>query len=102
MTLQGGTTLQGNKALGGQGGRAGYDSTRVGNGGSGGGGFGGGLYEAGGSVNATSATLAGNTASGGAGGDFLSPVVGVLGVRPRAAAASVPAADCTWPAAHST
>ena len=79
VTLEGGTILQQNQALGGQGGVGGMavnGSTVVyaGNGGAGGGGLGGGLCEAGGSVNVTNATLAGNTAAGGAGGH---PYIGV-------------------------
>lgn len=57
---------QGNKALGGHGGAAGGQLGM--NGGAGGGGFGGGLYQAGGSVTVTDATLAGNVAVGGYGG----------------------------------
>lgn len=71
-TLEGGTILQQNEALGGQGGAAGaFVSAHLdiaGDGGAGGGGLGGGLYEAGGSVNITGATLTDNTAAGGTGG----------------------------------
>jgi hypothetical protein len=74
LTLQGGTILQANQAIGGQGGAAGAylrsGSVSVpGKGGAGGGGFGGGLYQASGSVNGTNATLVSNTAAGGAGGN---------------------------------
>ena len=85
VTLQGGTLIgstdslhTGNEAIGGQGGAAGYShvpgiSITLGNGGAGGAAFGGGLYEAGGSVTATNASLSANTAHGGAGGDNLFP-----------------------------
>ncbi len=71
-TLEGGTILRQNEAIGGQGGAAGafvsaYGNI-AGNGGAGGGGLGGGLYEAGGSVNITGATFTDNTAAGGTGG----------------------------------
>jgi hypothetical protein len=81
VTLQGGTLIgstdslhTGNEAIGGQGGAAGYShdpgiAIALGNGGAGGAAFGGGLYEAGGSVTVTNATLSANTARGGAGGD---------------------------------
>jgi hypothetical protein len=74
VTLEGGTIVQQNQALGGQGGAAGAylgnhsEFFGVGNGGVGGAGLGGGLYEVGGSVIVTNATLASNTAAGGAGG----------------------------------
>jgi hypothetical protein len=72
VTLEGGTILQNNEALGGQGGAAGAYFTPLGSfagsGGAGGSGFGGGLYEAGGSVNIVSASLVGNTGAGGTGG----------------------------------
>jgi hypothetical protein len=63
LTLEGGSLVQSNQALGGQGGRAGK-----GQGGPAGSGFGGGLYVASGTVTLTSATLSGNTAQGGQGG----------------------------------
>jgi hypothetical protein len=76
VTLEGGSVLQQNQAQGGQGG-AGASLLAVGSGGApldvggaGGSAFGGGLYEAGGSVTISDATLALNTASGGAGGNF--------------------------------
>jgi hypothetical protein len=75
VTLQSGTTLQGNSADGGNGGAAGavgYNAFAVtgtyGNGGAGGGGFGGGLFETGGSVSAGNTAFVSNGASGGAGG----------------------------------
>jgi hypothetical protein len=67
VTLENGTTLQSNKAIGGQGGSARFS-------GDGGNGLGGGLYVAGGSVNASGtgnesgAIFSGNEALGGAGG----------------------------------
>jgi hypothetical protein len=64
VNLQGGSIVQDNQAIGGQGGFTFLPQ----NGGAGGGGFGGGLYEAGGSVSVTNATLAGNAALGGRGG----------------------------------
>jgi hypothetical protein len=71
VTLENGTTLQSNKAIGGQGGNgiAGYLHSSYG-----GNGLGGGIYVAGGSVHATStanesaAIFSGNEAMGGAGG----------------------------------
>jgi hypothetical protein len=60
----------GNKAIGGNGGHT-YYSSSVANGGAGGGGFGGGLYQAGGSVTITNATVAGNLAVGGVGGSIF-------------------------------
>ncbi len=75
MTVEEGTVIQGNQALGGQGGGGGVlvsttYGTILGSGAAGGGGFGGGIFEAGGSVNIASATLTGNTAAGGTGGNL--------------------------------
>src|SRR5262249_40961666 len=73
VTLEGGTLLENNEALGGQGGAAGAFFTSFGNfagsGGAGGGGFGGALFEAGGSINIVNASLVGNMGAGGTGGD---------------------------------
>ena len=73
VTLEGGTVVQNNEALGGEGGAAGADFTRTngnfaGSGGAGGGGLGGGIYEAGGSLNILNASLVGDTGAGGNGG----------------------------------
>ena len=65
LTLQGNTTIQGNQALGGQGGPTYSSSTTAGTGGNG---FGGGVFQAAGSVTVTGAVLSGNTAFGGQGG----------------------------------
>lgn len=76
LTLEGGTKVHGNKALGGQGAGAGwawivsgrdkeYGPVPPGHGGSG---SGGGLYVAGGAVTITNAIIADNLAQGGAGG----------------------------------
>jgi hypothetical protein len=60
---------EGNKAIGGNGGSFPDEfSPSVVQGGVGGGGFGGGLYQAGGSVTMTNATVVGNVAAGGSGG----------------------------------
>ncbi len=86
VTLESGTSVQGNVASGGQGGVPGEvvrplsdGGIAVGNGGAGGGAFGGGLYEAGGSVNATNATVANNKAGGGTGGNDVSHPFAVSG-----------------------
>jgi hypothetical protein len=71
VTLEGGTVLEQNQALGGQGGASGSTPMTLGNGGAGGSASGGGLDEAGGSVTIDNATLAENAASGGAGGDLV-------------------------------
>jgi hypothetical protein len=65
LTLENGTTVQSNEALGGTGGHAG---SSLGDGGNGANGLGGGVYVAGGTVTLTGATLSGNTAKGGFGG----------------------------------
>jgi hypothetical protein len=65
------TLLQGNYVSGGWGGVPG---SYYGVGGAGGNGFGGGLYEAGGTVNVSNATISGNTAAGGSGGGSLAGV----------------------------
>jgi hypothetical protein len=67
LTLEGGTTVQNNHALGGAG-AAGRPGTYTGvalRGGNGGDAFGGGVYVAGGTVTVTSATVSSNTAYGG-------------------------------------
>jgi hypothetical protein len=69
LTLQNGTLIQNNQAIGGDGGKA-YSKALAGNpvGGDGGFASGGGLFEAGGTVSATSASLSSNAAVGGEGG----------------------------------
>jgi hypothetical protein len=67
LTLENGTKVQNNEALGGPGGVGTYGSP-------GGNGFGGGVYVAGGTVNLAGTTLSGNTAQGGHGGSgFFGP-----------------------------
>lgn len=73
LTLQSGTVLRGNEAIGGNGGDAYYNGEfgywGNGNPGGGGNGFGGGLYVAGGTATLGSASLLSNTASAGGGGE---------------------------------
>lgn len=64
LMLEDATVVQANLALGGQGGAA-FGKQVAANGG---GGYGGGVYEAGGTVAVTNASLTGNTARGGVGG----------------------------------
>jgi hypothetical protein len=71
LTLEGGTTVQNNEALGGAGARS--------VGGPGGGAYGGGVYVAAGTFIVTSATLSANTAHGGGGGPGYSPFGRVRG-----------------------
>jgi hypothetical protein len=75
LTLQGGTTLQANSAIGGRGGDAGWITNASyaqvfgkGRGGNGGTGSGGGVYVAGGTATLDHASLLSNTAQGGVGG----------------------------------
>jgi hypothetical protein len=70
LTLEGGSTLENNQAIGGNGG-PGHRATRgssAAGGGPGGNGFGGGLYEAGGTVTMSISTLSADAAAGGRGG----------------------------------
>ena len=72
VTLEGGTVVQNNEALGGQGGAAGAFLSRTGNiagnGGAGGGGSGGGIWSSGSLMLESGTVLQDNTAQGGAGG----------------------------------
>ena len=64
LTLQRGTLIQNNQAIGGNGGNA-YSNSLNGSAGSGGSASGGGLFEAAGTVNGSSAGVSGNFATGG-------------------------------------
>jgi hypothetical protein len=76
---------EGNKAIGGNGGYAHYSSSVV-KSGAGGGGFGGGLYQAGGSVTMTNATVVGNVAAGGSAGFAADLIYGAVSGNGGAAA----------------
>jgi hypothetical protein len=68
LTLENGTTIQNNLAVGGYGGGGIMTHNNGGFGGTGGSGYGGGVYVAGGTVSISSTTLSSNTAKGGHGG----------------------------------
>jgi hypothetical protein len=67
LTLQNGTLIEDNQAIGGNGGKA-YAKAVAANGGSGGGGSGGALFEAAGTINANSSSLSANSTAGGSPG----------------------------------
>jgi hypothetical protein len=68
LTLQSGTTISANQAVGGRGGSDYFYSSQTVNGGAGGAARGGGVYQASGNVTVSDATLVGNEAVGGVGG----------------------------------